>query len=159
METTTLRMTGELDPRDGWAADECTIAKSVELLSTRSAFLLMREAFYGATRFDEFVRRAEVSEPAASARLHELVEHGLLELEPYQEPGQRTRNLYRLTEKGADLFPVIVSLKQWGDRWLSDNGGPADLVHRDCGAAVHAELRCEHGHRVELGDLDLAARS
>jgi DNA-binding HxlR family transcriptional regulator len=84
MTTATLRMTGELDPRDGWTAGgECTIAKSVELLSARSAFLLMREAFYGATRFEEFVRRAELSEPAASARLHELVEQGLLELEPY----------------------------------------------------------------------------
>ena len=58
MDTTTLRMTGSLDPRDGWTAGaSCTIAKSVELLSTRSAFLLMREAFYGATRFEEFVRR------------------------------------------------------------------------------------------------------
>ena len=85
----------------------------------------MREAFYGATRFEEFVRRAELSEPAASARLHELVEHGLLELEPYREPGQRTRNRYLLTEKGADLFPVIVSLMQWGNRWLSDTGGPS----------------------------------
>ena len=160
METTTLRMTGELDPRDGWSAGaECAIAKSVEVLSTRSAFLLMREAFYGATRFEEFVRRAELSEPAASARLHELVEQGLLELEPYQEPGHRTRNRYRLTEKGADLFPVIVSLMQWGNRWLSDAGGPAELVHRGCGAVVHAELRCEHDHRVELGDLDLVART
>jgi DNA-binding HxlR family transcriptional regulator len=117
----------------------------------------MREAFYGATRFEEFVRRAELSEPAASARLHELVEHGLLELEPYQEPGQRTRNRYRLTEKGADLFPVIVSLMQWGNRWLSDTGGPAELLHRGCGAVVHAELRCQRGHAVELADLDLAA--
>ncbi len=126
MTTATLRMTGELEPRDSWSAGaECTIAKSVELLSARSAFLLMREAFYGATRFEEFVRRAELSEPAASVRLHELVEQGLLELEPYQEPGQRTRNRYLLTEKGADLFPVIVSLMQWGNRWLSDTGGPA----------------------------------
>ena len=156
METTTLRMTGELDPRDGWTAGNCSIAKSVELLSTRSAFVLMREAFYGATRFDEFVRRAELTEATASARLHELVDHGLLELEPYQEPGQRTRDGYRLTEKGADFFPVIVSLMRWGDRWLSDTGGPAKLLHRDCGAAVSTELRCEHGHDVELGDLDLA---
>jgi DNA-binding HxlR family transcriptional regulator len=155
--TTTLRMTGKLDPRDGWSAgDECTIAKSVELLSTRSAFLLMREAFYGATRFEEFVRRAELSEPAASARLHELVEHGILVHEPYQEPGQRTRNRYRLTQKGADLFPVIASLMQWGNRWLSDSGGPAELLHRGCGAVVHAELRCEHGHKVELAEVDLA---
>src|SRR6188472_1278349 len=104
---TTLRMTGALEPRDGWSAGAgCSIAKSVELLSTRSAFLLMREAFYGATRFEEFVRRAELTEATASARLAELVEHGLFELEPYQEPGQRTRHHYRLTEKGADLFPV-----------------------------------------------------
>jgi DNA-binding HxlR family transcriptional regulator len=158
METTTLRMTGSLEPRDGWSAGaSCTIAKSVELLSTRSAFLLMREAFYGATRFDEFVRRAELTEATASTRLQELVGHGLLELEPYQEPGQRTRHRYRLTEKGADLFPVIVSLMQWGNRWLSDTGGPAELLHRGCGAVVRAELRCEHGHTVELADLDLAA--
>jgi DNA-binding HxlR family transcriptional regulator len=149
-------MTGSLDPRDGWSAGaSCSIAKSVELLSTRSAFLLMREAFYGATRFEEFVRRAELSEATASARLHELVEHGLLELEPYQEPGQRARHRYVLTAKGADLFPVIVSLMQWGNRWLSDTGGPAELLHRGCGATVGAELRCQHGHNVQLADLDL----
>src|SRR5258705_5749909 len=158
MEATTLRMTGSLDPRDGWSAGaSCTIAKSVELLSTRSAFLLLREAFYGATRFEEFVRRAELSEPATSERLHELVEHGLLELEPYREPGQRTRNRYRLTEKGADLFPVIVSLMQWGNRWLTDTGGPAELLHRGCGAVVHAELRCERRPAGELPHPDLAA--
>jgi DNA-binding HxlR family transcriptional regulator len=160
MTTATLRMTGELDPRDSWSAGaECTIARSVELLSARSSFLLMREAFYGATRFEEFVRRAELSEPAASVRLHELVEQGLLELEPYQESGQRTRNRYLLTEKGADLFPVIVSLMQWGNRWLDDSGGPAELLHRGCGSVVHAELRCERGHKVELGELDLAANA
>ena len=158
MTTATLRMTGALDPRDSWSAGaECTIAKSVEVLSTRSAFLLMREAFYGATRFEEFVRRAELTDATASARLHELVEQGLLELEPYQEPGQRTRHRYRITEKGADLLPVIVSLMQWGNRWLSDTGGPAKLLHRRCGAAVSTELRCEHGHHVELAHLDLAA--
>ena len=114
-------------------------------------------AVVGVDRQAEFVRRAELSEPAASARLHELVEHGLLELEPYQEPGQRTRYRYLLTEKGADLFPVIVSLRQWGNRWLSDTGGPTKLLHRGCVALVRAELRCEHGHKVELADLDLAA--
>jgi DNA-binding HxlR family transcriptional regulator len=158
MGTTTVRMTGSLDPRDGWSAGaSCTIAKSVELLSTRSAFLLMREAFYGATRFEEFVRRADLTEATASSRLQELVEDGLLELEPYQEPGQRTRHRYILTEKGTDFFPVIVSLMQWGNRWLSDTGGPAKLLHRGCGGAVSTVLRCEHGHDVELADLDLAA--
>src|SRR2546430_16887011 len=119
METTTLRMTGSLDPRDGWSAGaSCTIARSVELLSTRSAFLLMREAFYGATRFEEFVRRAELTEATASTRLHQLVEDGLLHRQPYQDPGHRTRLRYRLTQKGPHLCPVIVSLMQCVNRRL-----------------------------------------
>src|SRR2546430_5367123 len=154
METTTLRMTGSLDPRDGWSAGaSCTIARSVELLSTRSAFLLLREAFYGATRFEEFVRRAELTEATASTRLHELVEHGLLELHPYQEPGQRTRHRYLLTEKGADLFPVIVSLMQWGNRWLSDSGGPAELLPPGFGGAAPSQPRLEHDAKVRVGQL------
>ena len=61
--------------------------------------------------------------------------------------------------RGQDSFmgKMWDSLMQWGNRWLSDTGGPAELVHRGCGAVVHAELRCEHGHAVELADLDLAA--
>ena len=94
-------MTGRLDPRDSWSAGaSCTIAKSVELLSTRSAFLLMREAFWGATRFEEFVRRAELSEVTASGRLHELVEHGLLELEPL-EPRASPRDREHPGQGGA----------------------------------------------------------
>ena len=143
METTTLRMTGSLDPRDSWSAGaSCTIAGSVEVLSTRSAFVLMREAFYGASRFEEFVRRAELTEATASARLHELVEHGLLQLEPYQEPGQRTRHRYRLTEKGADLWPVLVALLTWGDRYAIEGERPMILQHRACGGELDDRRRC-----------------
>src|SRR5437016_3955844 len=99
-----LKMTGRLDPRSAWTADRCTIAKTLDVLTTRSAFLLLREAFYGTTRFDDFAQRAGLSEPVTATRLKELVDHGLLEREDYQEPGQRTRQRYRLTDKGADLF-------------------------------------------------------
>jgi DNA-binding HxlR family transcriptional regulator len=151
----TIEMTGALEPRSGWTADRCTLARSLTVLSTRSAFLILREAFYGTTRFDEFAERASLSEPVAAARLRELVDEGLLEREPYQEPGQRTRHAYRLTEKGADLLPALVALMQWGDKWLDDGGGPVRLRHRDCGADVTAQLRCDHGHDVKLGDLQL----
>src|ERR1700760_4557585 len=124
-----LRLTGELDPRESWTADRCTVAKTLEVLSTRSAFLILREAFYGTTRFDDFADRVGISEPVTAARLRELVDHGLLEREDYREPGQRTRQRYRLTPKGADLFPVLVALMQWGDRWLADRGGPVELRH------------------------------
>jgi DNA-binding HxlR family transcriptional regulator len=153
-----IRMTGSLEPRDGWTAERCTIARSLEVVTTRSAFLILREAFYGTNRFDDFARRAGISEPVAAARLRELVENGLLEREDYREPGQRTRQLYRLTEKGEDLLPVLVALMQWGDRWLDEGGGPVELRHRDCGEAVRAELRCAAGHPVTTDELSLAAR-
>ncbi len=156
--TSALRLTGELSPRSDWEAKRCSIARAVEVVSTRSAFLLLREAFYGTERFDDFAARAQISEPVAAARLKELVSAGLLVREPYREPGQRTRYAYRLTDKGTDLFPALAALMQWGDRWLADDDGPIELRHRDCGAPVHTRLRCEHGHDVEVDELDVARR-
>jgi DNA-binding HxlR family transcriptional regulator len=153
-----LRVTGSLEPREAWTAERCTIAKSLEVISTRSAFLILREAFYGTTRFDDFAQRVGISEPVTAARLRELVENGLLEREDYREPGQRTRQRYRLTEKGAGLFPALAALMQWGDRWLDDRGGPVELRHRDCGEPVAVELRCAAGHKVGPDELDLVAR-
>ncbi len=151
-------MTGSLEPRAAWTADRCTLAKALEVIPTRSAFLVLREAFYGTTRFDDFAQRVGISEPVTAARLRELVNHGLLEREDYREPGQRTRQRYRLTEKGADLFPALVALMKWGDRWLDERGGPVELRHRDCGEEVSVELRCSAGHTVGPDDLDLARR-
>jgi DNA-binding HxlR family transcriptional regulator len=151
-------MTGSLEPRGAWKADRCTIAKSLEVISTRSAFLILREAFYGTARFDDFAARAGISEPVAAARLRELVAEGLLEREDYREPGQRTRQRYRLTPKGADLFPALAALMQWGDRWLDDRGGPVELRHHGCGEPVGVQLRCAAGHEVSSEDLDLARR-
>jgi DNA-binding HxlR family transcriptional regulator len=156
--THTLRMTGLLDPRDGWTADRCTIAASLDVLTTRSAFLILREAFWGTTRFDDFAERVGLSDAATAARLRELVDEGLLDREDYREPGQRTRQRYRLTEKGGDLFPALAALMQWGDKWLDDAGGPVELRHRDCGERVAVELRCAAGHDVSAAELDLAAR-
>ncbi len=153
-----LRLTGPLDPRSGWTAERCTIAKALDVLSTRSALLIMREAFYGTTRFDDFAQRVGISEPVAAARLRELVEEGLLEREDYREAGQRTRQQYRLTAKGADLFPVLVALMQWGDRWLDDRSGPIEFRHRDCGEPVTLSLRCAAGHEVDTGEIDVARR-
>jgi DNA-binding HxlR family transcriptional regulator len=151
-------MTGTLEPRGAWTADRCTIAKSLEVISTRSAFLILREAFYGTTRFDDFAERAGISEPVTAARLRELVDEGLLEREDYREPGQRTRRRYRLTPKGADLFPALAGLMQWGDRWLDDRGGPVELRHHGCGEPVSVQLRCAAGHAVSSDELDLARR-
>ena len=154
---TTVRMTGDLEPRSDWTADRCPIAGALDVVGTRSAFLILREAFYGTTRFDDFAQRVGISEPVAAARLRELVRDGLLEHEPYREPGKRTRQGYRLTPKGADLLPTLAALMQWGDRWLEDRGR-VELRHHDCGEPVGVELRCAAGHEVHGGELELARR-
>ncbi len=151
-----IRLTGELEPRDSWQATRCSLAKAAELVHTRSAMLVMREAFYGATRFEEFTDRTGLSEPVAAARLRELVDAGMLRREPYRDPGARTRDGYALTEMGADFRPAAVALMQWGDRWLQPDGGPIELLHDGCGAPVSAELRCAQGHPV--GDLSAVRR-
>ena len=150
----------ELDPglkRRRGPAPDCSVDRALQVVSTRSAMLLMREVFYGVTRFDELTARVGISEPVAAARLKELVEAGLLVREPYREPGQRTRFAYHLTEKGADLLPVLVGLLRWGDRWApAAGGGPVELTHRGCGESVRAELRCAAGHRVTAPEIHVA---
>src|SRR5512142_3190764 len=98
-----LRMTGRLEPRGAWTAERCTIARTLDVITTRSAFLILREAVCGPRRFADFAQRVGISEPVPAARLRELVAHGLPDREDYQAPGRRPRQCYRLTEKGADL--------------------------------------------------------
>ena len=145
----TLRMTGRLEPRESWTADRCTIARTLDVITTRSAFLILREAFYGTTRFDDFAQRAGISEPVAAARLRELVDDGLLEREDYRDPGQRTRQRYRLTEQGADLFPALAALMQWGDRWLDERGERRQLRSGQHRAQRRRTSTCRNAHRCE----------
>ncbi|MDT7548213.1 MAG: hypothetical protein QOE84_607 [Actinomycetota bacterium] len=150
----TAVLEGKLADRDAWTADRCSIAKALDVLGTRSSFLLMREAFYGGRRFDELARRVGISEAVAAARLKELTAHGLLRREPYQEPGQRTRHEYVLTDKGRDLLPVALALMAWGDKHLAgDRGAPLALRHIPCGGDVAVEVRCSNDHDVPLDEL------
>jgi len=156
--TAEIQMTGRLDPRDGWTADCCPIAGTLDTVGARSAFLLLREAYYGATRFEQFVQRAAVSEPVAAARLREMTEERLLERVPYRDDGQRTRHEYRLTQKGRELLPVLVAMARWGDRWLFPAGARVELTHAGCGSEVGVVLRCDAGHDVGTGELALRER-
>ena len=151
MTTDAATLTGALADRSAWRADRCPIGKALEVVGTRSALLIMREAFYGTTRFDDFAERVGISEAVAAARLRELTDAGLLERRPYREPGQRTRYEYRLTEKGVDLAPVVLGLFEWGAKHVSPGGRPpVDLTHADCGAAVRVVVECERKHSVAL---------
>jgi len=132
-----------------WSADNCTLGRAMEILGEKWTFLVLRELFMGIRRFDDLRVRTAIPRQVLTNRLARLVDTGLLRREPYQEPGARVREEYRLTQKGLDLYPVIIAIKEWGDRYLADPEGPPLLIeHRECGALVHAELRCEAGHEV-----------
>src|SRR3954466_284507 len=110
---------GPLADRDSWSpVGRCPIEKTMGVVGTKSAMLIMREAYYGTTRFDDFARRVGITKAAASARLAELVDIGLLRRQPYQEPGQRSRDEYVLTEAGIEFMPVVWAMFQWGQRHL-----------------------------------------
>ena len=147
---------GPLIDRDSWsAAGRCPIEKTMAVIGTKSAMLILREAYYGTTRFDDFARRVGITKAATSARLVELVDAGLLARRPYREPGQRVRDEYVLTEAGTDLMPVVWSMFEWGRRHL---GGDIRLrlTHLDCGADATVEIRCADGHPVPPDELGVA---
>ena len=117
---------------------------------------MLREAFLGTRRFDDFTNRAGLGEAAIAVRLKELTADGLLERVPYQASGQRTRYEYRLTRKGRDLHPVLTALREWGDIWASDaDGPPLHVVHRGCEASVNTRLLCDDGHIVAPDQLEI----
>ena len=147
-------LVGPLAHRDDWVADRCSLAKALEVVGTRSAMLLMREAYYGTRRFDDFARRVAITEAVAATRLRELVDAGLLARRPYREPGRRTRQEYVLTPMGRDLAPAAVALMQWGDRYLTGpDGPPVALRHNGCDEPLHVAVTCAAGHEVALGDV------
>ena len=129
-----------------WSATReapCSIARALGVVGERWTLLILREIFQGSGKFDEIRRALGISRNVLSARLDGLLQQALLEKVVYQD--RPVRFEYRLTEKGRDLYPVLLSLLRWGDRWLADGDQPPlTLIHRDCGKAVTAEIACGH---------------
>ena len=117
----------------------CSVARTLEIVGEKWALLAIREVFLGNRRFDEMVRRTGAPRDTMTARLKTLVAAGVLERRPVSEHPPRFE--YRLTQAGLDLYPVIVSLMQWGDRYLADGDAPMVLTHR-CGHTLGAVTTC-----------------
>lgn len=125
----------------------CSVAATLEIVGERWTLLVLRDAFYGVRRFDDFQRHLGVARNVLTARLATLVEHGLLTRTPYREHGRRERHEYRLTQAGRELLPAVIALMQWGDAHLASPAGPpVTVTHRGCGEPVRAELVCANGH-------------
>ena len=129
---------------EGPTADErpCSIQRSLDVLGDRWTILIMRDAFRGIRRFDEFRRDLDIARPVLTDRLNRLVDAGVLMRRQYCERPPRFE--YRLTQKGAALSPTLVALMRWGDDWLSDDGPPTVLVHETCGQPLDQTFVCWH---------------
>jgi DNA-binding HxlR family transcriptional regulator len=113
--------------RKSLAADDCPIARVVDLIGEWGSLLILREVFRGATRFDELQRSLDISRNLLTSRLKKLVDGGVLDRKPISSDAKRMG--YFLTPMGADLFATLVAIRQWGDRWLFEPGcTPADLI-------------------------------
>ncbi len=120
----------------------CSIQRSLDILGDRWTILIMRDAFRGVRRFDDFRTDLEIARPVLTERLKRLVEAGVLERRLYCEHPPRFE--YRLTPMGAALSPALVALMRWGDEWLSDDGPPTVLVHDRCGQPLDQAFVCWH---------------
>jgi DNA-binding HxlR family transcriptional regulator len=127
----------------------CSVARTADVIGDRWTVLVLRDLFNGIRRFDDLTAHLGIARDILSRRLSALVEAGVVERQPYQEAGHRTRFEYRLTEAGAELRPVMVAMAQWGDAHRAGADGPPTVVlHRACGARVHAALVCDRGHDI-----------
>jgi DNA-binding HxlR family transcriptional regulator len=122
-------------------ATECSIAATVQIIGDRWSLLILRDAFRGIRRFDEFQRDLGIARNLLTDRLHRLVDHGIFDKVAYQE--RPIRYEYRLTPKGIELSPSLVALMKWGDTWTAgDSGPPVVLVHDECGFPVEQTFHC-----------------
>lgn len=132
----------------------CSVARTLEAIGDRWTVLILREAFWGARRFETFQGNLGIARNVLSDRLRRLVDHGILRRVPLSEAGKRAE--YRLTAKGGDLFRVLVVLMQWGDRWTHDGDPPVRLVARNNGRPVADMAVCDSdGNALALSDIRL----
>jgi DNA-binding HxlR family transcriptional regulator len=140
---------------NSYTGQVCSAARALEVVGERWTILIVRDAFLGVRRFDEFQRSLGIARNVLQGRLESLVENGILERVRYQERPERFE--YRLTEKGLDLWPVVVSLLAWGDRHMAPDGPPVVLEHRGCGGRVNDRRICDSCGAL-LGPRDVKAR-
>jgi len=130
----------------------CSVAATLEVVGDPWTLLIVRDAFAGVCRFEQWQENLGVARNVLAARLKTLVSHGVLERRPYSERPPRCE--YVLTDKGRDLSEVLLTMAAWGDRHVYCTGGPVEFVHTACGAPFEPQVICEAcGETVGPGDL------
>ena len=141
------------------ANKKCSVARAMEAIGDRWSILLLREAYYGTKRFDEFQYYVGLASNILSARLKKLVDAGIMMRVPLPEHAGRYE--YVLTDKGRDFFPTYLALKKWGDDWLAEPAGPQVVFNdRSSGRQIsYPELRTAEGKLLSLEDIKVVAGS
>lgn len=135
----------------------CSILRPLGLLGDRWTMVVLRQAFAGVRRFDDFHSELGLSRAVLAERLGRLVDAGILERRAYRD-ARRTRHEYRLTDKGMDLYPVLMALRTWGDKYMAPDGPFAHYRHKGCGGRAEIHLVCDGcGHEVTARDVRLEA--
>nr|WP_042187595.1 helix-turn-helix domain-containing protein [Kibdelosporangium sp. MJ126-NF4]CEL18215.1 Transcriptional regulator, HxlR family [Kibdelosporangium sp. MJ126-NF4]CTQ90554.1 Transcriptional regulator, HxlR family [Kibdelosporangium sp. MJ126-NF4] len=134
----------------------CSVARTLSVIGERWTMLVLREAFNRVRRFEDFQQRTGAPRPVLADRLRTLTEDGIFRRDRYAERPDRFE--YRLTEKGLDLYPILISMMAWGDRWMADEQGPpVQLVHRGCEHSMTPMMACSHcGDEVSAREVQLA---
>jgi DNA-binding HxlR family transcriptional regulator len=120
----------------------CSVAQCLDVVGEWWSLLIVRDAFFGVTRFDDFQARLGISRNILTQRLNRLVEGGILKRVRYQEHPPRSE--YKLTDQGRDLWHVVTAMRQWGDRWAAPGGPPLEMRHTGCGHIIRAVPTCSH---------------
>ena len=135
--------------------ENCAIARSSGVLGERWVWVLLRQAFNGARRFEDFQRGVGLARNVLVDKLNTLVEHGILERRRYSEHTARELYEYRLTKKGLELFPIYAALMDWGNRWTGLPAPPVELLHKPCGERVTARVVCSNcGEDLDAHDTE-----
>ena len=134
-----------------YETQDCSIARTLEVVGERWTLLILRDAFRGVRRFDDFADGLGIARNVLARRLDSLCEAGILERRRYQDRPERSE--YRLTQRGRDLWPVLTALRGWGDRHVAPQGPPVRIEHVSCGGMLDVHVHCDRcGDEVALRD-------
>lgn len=137
-----------------FATMQCSIARTLDAIGDRWSLLILRDAFYGVRRFEDFREDLGVARNILTDRLQKLVAHGVLDRVQYEDKPPRFE--YRLTDKGRDLLPVVLTMMRWGNKWTQAEKGPVTLTHTTCGHEAEPLVTCSHcGEELRRRDLRL----
>ena len=121
---------------------DCPIARTLDVIGEKWSLLIVRDAFYGVRRFDDFREDLGIARNVLADRLSKLVAQGVFERRQYEERPPRYE--YLLTKKGRDLLPVLLTMMEWAQRWEAEDMSPVTLTHTTCGHDTSAVVTCAH---------------